>query len=158
MNPTTISLWLQVLQGLLTPVIGLTTLYIAWQQWRGARFKLRLERYERRLGIYQRLVAFVRLVARDFKPAPQDIFQLSADTAEADFLFGDDIPAYIFEICKRAWELHSARAEYRDMFQAAPEGYDHQKVVSVMHEQEVWFTSQLAEMREKFKKYLDVGR
>jgi hypothetical protein len=32
---------LQILQGLLTPAIGLTTLYIAWQQWQGNKLTLR---------------------------------------------------------------------------------------------------------------------
>jgi hypothetical protein len=60
--------WVQVLQGLLTPVIGGIALYIAWQQYKGNKFKLVLDRYERRLRIYQNVVAVLLLVLK-FPPA-----------------------------------------------------------------------------------------
>jgi hypothetical protein len=31
-------------------------------------------------------------------------------------------------------------------------------VVADMHEQEIWFTNQLAVVKQKFKKYLDISR
>lgn len=37
--------WLQVLQGLLTPVIAGTAAYIAWQQWKTNDRKLALDTY-----------------------------------------------------------------------------------------------------------------
>jgi hypothetical protein len=43
------------LQGLLTPVIGLTTLYIAYQQHQMEKAKSRHERYERRLKFFKQL-------------------------------------------------------------------------------------------------------
>jgi hypothetical protein len=159
MSPTTITPWLQVLQGLLTPVIGLTTLYIAWQQWKGNKLKLVLDRYDRRLSVYAHVVGFLRLVQRDFKPEMKDILQFTFDTAEAGFLFRPDIAEYIDEMCKRALELQAFRAEYRDLFQPSPPaGYDHNKVVTGIHEQEVWFTKQLAVVKQQFKEYLDISR
>ena len=43
---------IEVFQAMLTPVIGITTAYIAWQQYRIAREKARHERYERRVKIF----------------------------------------------------------------------------------------------------------
>ncbi len=158
MCTSTIASWLQVLQGLLTPVIGLTALYIAWQQWKGNKFKLVLDRYERRLRVYQNVVALLLLVQRDFKPEIGDLQKFRSDTAEADFLFEPEISAYLDELFERGWKLCCANKEYRDMFQPIPPGYDHEKVVTEMHEQEIWFTDQFAAAKQKFKKYLDIGR
>ena len=97
---------LQILQGLLTPVIGVTTLYIAWQQWKTNERRAVLDRYERRLRIYQHVVEFLRVIVRDFKVEIPGILKLSAETAEADFLFGEDIPNYLDEIYTRGVKLH----------------------------------------------------
>lgn len=158
MAPTFISPWLQILQGLLTPVIGLTTLYIAWQQFQMNRRKTILERYERRLQIYQRTVEMIRLVVRNFKPEFQDLIKFSADAAEADFLFGEEIPKYINEIYVHGLDLNTARAEYRDFTQPIPAGYDHQKVVDALTKEKKWFTDQPQIAKEKFKKYLDISK
>ena len=149
---------LQILQGLLTPVIGVTTLYIAWQQWKTNERRAVLDRYERRLRIYQHVVEFLRVIVRDFKVEIPGILKLSAETAEADFLFGEDIPNYLDEIYTRGVKLHAARAEYRDFRQSIPEGYDHRKVVDAITNEEKWFLGQLAIAKEKFKKYLDISR
>ena len=149
---------LQILQGLLTPVIGVTTLYIAWQQWKTNERRAVLDRYERRLRVYQHVVEFLRVIVRDFKAEIPDILKLSAETAEADFLFGEDIPNYLDEIYTHGVKLHAARAEYRDFRQSIPEGYDHRKVVDAITNEEKWFLGQLAIAKEKFKKYLDISR
>ncbi len=139
-SPTTISPWLQILQGLLTPVIGLTTLYIAWQQWRMSERKSILDRYERRLQIYQRIVEMLRLTVRDSKPELVDLLKFSVDTAEADFLFGEEIPKYINEIYDHGLKLHNSKAS-----------------VDAHMQEEEWFVSQFSIAKEKFKRYLDIS-
>jgi hypothetical protein len=158
LTPAGVSLTLQILQGLLTPVIGVTTLYIAWQQWKANERRAVLDRYERRLRVYQQVVEFLRFIVRDFKPEIHDLSKLSAETAEADFLFGEDILNYLDEIYTHGVKLHAARAEYRDILQPIPEGYDHRQVVDAMTKEEKWFLGQLAIAKEKFKKYLDISR
>lgn len=157
MTPTIIAPWLQVLQGLLTPVIGLTTLYIAWQQWKGNERKAVLDRYERRLRIYQQVVAMLRLVCSKFKPEMDEIFAFSAETAEADFLFGAEIPEYLNEVYIRSVDLNTANFEFRDINQPVPAGYDHNNVVKRMTEQKKWLVEQPTVATEKFRKYLDIN-
>jgi len=83
-----LALVLQILQALLTPVIGGIAVYIAWQQWRVNERKSALDRYERRLRVYQRVIEMLRFVFSDFSPKINDLLKFSAETAEADFLFG----------------------------------------------------------------------
>jgi hypothetical protein len=153
-----ISPWLQDLQGLLTPVIGLTTLYIAWQQFKINERKTILDRYERRLKIYQRTVEMISIIVRDFKPDIHDLFKFSADTAEGDFLFGNEISEYLHEIYVHAISLNTANFEYRDFTQTVPENYDHQSVVDRMTAEEKWFIDQPKIAKEKFRKYLDISK
>jgi hypothetical protein len=157
-SPSTFSPWLQITQGVLTLVIGVTTTYIAWQQWKANERKAVLERYERRLRIYQRVVEMLRLVCANFKPEIHDLFKFSADTAEADFLFGSEIPQYLDEIYKHGVNLNTAQFEYQDFTQPPREGYDHQKVTNAMHEEEKWFVAQPSVAKEKFRKYLNISR
>ena len=149
---------LTILQGLLTPVIGLTALYIAWQQWKTNEFKLKLERYERRLRIYQEIVAILAQVQQQFKPEIGDLQKFLSATAEADFLFGPEIAEYRDEIFKRAVALWTANFEYRDFTQPVPPGYDHNRVVGEMTEQHDWFVGQFAAAKQKFQKYPNVNR
>jgi hypothetical protein len=153
-----VALALQILQALLTPVIAGIAVYIAWQQWKVNERKLALDQYERRLRIYQGVISILTLVLRDFKPEFSDLQKFRVATAEADFLFEPEVPAYLDEIVSRGLELWSAHADYRDFTQQPPPGYDHQKVVNAIHEQEVWFTSQHEAAKQKFKKYLYVSR
>ena len=154
-----VALTLQILQALLTPVIASIAVYIAWQQWKVNERKLEFDQYERRLRVYQDVVAILTYVIRDFKLEIIDLQKFRFTTAEADFLFEPEISAYIDEIFKRGLLLWQANSEYRDLLQPPPPpGYDHQKVVNQMHAQKVWFTEQYEAAKQKFKKYLYVSR
>ena len=118
---------LEVFKGLLTPLIAIVTTYIAWQQWRTNERKSKLDRYDRRLRIYQRVVEFIGIACRDFKPDSHEVIKFHAETAEADFLFGPEIHAYISELAQRAMDSRSLHLEYRDYTQQPPPGYDHNK-------------------------------
>jgi hypothetical protein len=157
-NSSTVTLGLQILQGLLTPVIAIVVAYVAWQQWKLNKRKFEFDQYERRLRVYEEVRSILTLVLRDFKPDFIDLQKFRAATAEADFLFEPEIPAYLDEIVKRGWLLRSAHSDYRDMFTPAPPEYDHQKVVNEITEQQKWFVEQPEQAKLKFKPYLDVTR
>jgi hypothetical protein len=147
--PTTISSWLQIFQGLLTPVIAGITVYIAYQQWKVNKRKYDLDTYDRKLRIYQRVIEMLRLIMKDPRPEIQDILNFGADTAEADFLFPDEIAKYINEIYTHAAKLHAARAQIQI---ASPSFRDEAS------QEEEWFLGQYNVAKERFKKYLDVSR
>jgi hypothetical protein len=129
----------------------------AVREWKANTLKLQLDRYDRRLRIYEEVVAFIVLACRDFKPEIVDVIKFARATAEADFLFPADILAYIDELRKRALESRVAHLEYRDMTQRIPEGYDHRKVTDAMHEHSTWLAHQHDIALEKFRPYLDLS-
>jgi hypothetical protein len=147
-----------VLNALLTPLIAIITTYIAWQQWKGNQLKLKMERYERRLRVYQEVVTMLRKCSNG-KPEWADLIAFGASTAEADFLFGPPIRQYIDEIIKRAAALNTANAEYRNFKQAVPAEYDHDKIVNEMMAEINWFTEQIVGLiaKNKFAQYLNIS-
>jgi hypothetical protein len=147
-----------VLNALLTPTIAVITTYIAWQQWQGNRLKLNMDRYDRRLRVYQEVVKMLRTCSNR-NPDWADVINFGSSSAEADFLFGREIRQYIDEIISRATELITAKAEYRDFTQPAPPEYDHNKVVREMMSQSRWFSEQLVGnvVKNRFRKYLSIS-
>ena len=149
---------IEISKALLTPVIAAVTTYIAWQQWKTNKQKLNLERYDRRLRVYEEVRKILSIIARDAKASTQDLMQFRTSVSEADFLFGPEIPKYIDEIYERGVNLWRWKEEYRDYTQETPEGYDHKKVVGEMHRELKWLMEQFGPAKEKFKKYLDVSK
>lgn len=145
-------------KALLTPLIAVIATYIAWQQWKTNQLKLHLDRYDRRLKIYEEVRLILSIIVRDAKASYEDLLKFRRAVSEADFLFGPEIPAYIDEIYQRGVKLQYWSGEYRDYTQTKPEGYDHQKVCDGMPAELVWLSSQFDPSHQKFKKYLDVSR
>jgi len=149
--------FLKILQGLLTPVIGAIATYIAWQQWKTNQRKLDLDRYERRLKIYQEVKQIFGRVLGARKATSNELVAFITAVSEADFLFDTDVPAYIDEIYRRGLNLWSWSEQYRDYTQDIPQGYDHAKVVAEMHKELEWFASQPKPAKDLFSKYLSIG-
>jgi hypothetical protein len=149
-----------VLNALLTPLIAVIATYIAWQQWQGNKLKLKMERYERRLRVYQEVVKMLKTCANGELRVFSVIVDFGAATAEGDFLFGPEIREYISEISTRAAKLRSANVQFKDFTQPVSQGYDHEKIVNEINTQTAWFVEQLVEKsvaRNKFSKYLDIS-
>ncbi len=142
----------------MTPFIAIVAVYIAYQQWQTNRQKLNLERYERRLRVYEEVRKILSIIVREANVSTDELLRFRTSVSEADFLFGPEIPEYIDEIYKRGLKLWRFNQEYRDYTQEKPEGYDHEKVVEGMHEALTWLTEQFEPAKEKFKKYLDINK
>lgn len=148
----------EISKSLLTPLVAIVATYIAWQQWQTNRQKLKLDRYERRLRVYEEVVKILSIIVRDAKASTDDLLKFRASVSEDDFLFGPEIPEYINQIYKRGLNLWRWTEEYRDYTQPKPEGYDHKKVVEERHKELEWLTDQFEPAKQKFKKYLDISK
>lgn len=149
---------LKLSQGLLTPVIGIATTYIAYQQWKTNQNKLNLDRFERRLQVYKEVVRYISVAVRDASYGNGELMTFRAKVSDADFLFGEEVSKYIAELHRRTAKLAQWHNEYRDASQPQPESYDHQKVVDEMHKEQMWILEQYEPARNIFKKYLDISK
>lgn len=159
-NSPAVMIGLQILQGLLTPVIAVVAVYIAWQQWKVNERKFEFDRYERRIRIYQEvrtILTRATLLGSNFEFNAMQEFRTA--TAEADFLFEPEISAYLDEIVERWGRLQWASSEYersRNPQLASPNKNDSQKLVDTMMADREWFTQQHQRAKEMFRKYLYV--
>ena len=85
-------------KALLTPLITVVATYIAWQQWKTNQQKLVLDRYDRRLKVYEEVRKLLSLIVRDAHASYEGLLKFRTAVSEADFLFGPEIPKYIDEI------------------------------------------------------------
>ena len=132
---------LKLISGLLTPIVAIIAAYIAYQQWQTNRYKLNLDKYERRLRIYEEVRKILSIILRDANVSTNDLLNFRTSVSEADFLFGPEVTKYIDEIYQHGLNLWKWTTQYKDYSQEKPEGYDHQKVVEEMHKELTWLTS-----------------
>ena len=90
---------------------GLTTLtaffvaYIAWQQHGLGQRQFRHDLYDRRFKVFLATRSFLSEVARDASVRPGRCLQFLAETAEAEFLFKEDIVKLIGELYQKGVKL-----------------------------------------------------
>ncbi|MDO8334842.1 MAG: hypothetical protein Q7T35_09270 [Nitrosomonas sp.] len=149
---------IEILQALLTPLIAIVATYIAYQQWQTNKQKLTLDRYERRLKVYEEVRKILSIILRDANANYDDLLRFRTAVSEADFLFGNEIPEYIDEIYNRGIKLHAWNSQYRDSNQPSLEKYDHIKVVNGIETELTWLSAQFEPAKQKFKKYLDISK
>ena len=64
---------------------------IAWQQWRVADNKLRLDLFDRRYKVYDATRKFLAVIIREATFTDSQLFEFYGGTSDAEFLFGADI-------------------------------------------------------------------
>jgi hypothetical protein len=149
---------ISILQALLTPTVACITVWIAYRQWQDNHLRLKRENYERSLKVYQEIVKMLQLVCRDFDPQFDDLLSFSAATAEAPFLFQEEIPAYIDEIFEQGTVLNTANFIYKAGTASSPRDPDaFMEAIEDKGRIEKWFTDQFSVAEEKFKVYLHVA-
>lgn len=150
-------LTVEVLSALLTPVTAGIATYIAWQQWNTNKLKVRLDRYDRRLKIYEETRAVLVLATRKTNIELDALMEFWRNISEADFLFGPEIPGYLSQIYDRGIKLWHSNKEYESNRLDSGEHYDHGSIVKEMHDQTVWFSKQFEPAKALFMPYLNIG-
>src|SRR5690242_8582931 len=92
-------------QGLLTPLIALIAVYIAYQQYKVNQRKLNLDLYEKRFRIYKVLKELLGRMMTQGKIEMKDLADIDYDIKDSIFLFEDDISKYIEEVKKKSIRL-----------------------------------------------------
>src|SRR5882724_1382958 len=109
--------FMQVLQALLTPVIAVVAVWIAYQQSKTARDqhkvaqdKLKLDLFDRRYKVYQGVMDFISVANTDARPSREAFAAFYNAIGPAKFLFDDGVFAYLELVRKKAAELRQAGA------------------------------------------------
>ncbi len=149
---------IEILTAGLAPVTTIAVVYIAWQQLKTNKQKLKLDKYDRRLHVYGEVNNFIYIAIRKDTVTDEDFRKFNTSVVEADFLFGEEITKYIQDVRGHAAKLRRWKNEYRDDTQDKPVDYDHNTVVKELFKERLWFSKQPEDTTELFRKYLDLSK
>src|SRR4051812_16672252 len=90
----------QVLAALLTPLIAVITTYIAIQQYRTQKLKLRHELYDRRFQVYKQTLEFIQysVSCKTNSFSKERLDQFGAVKEASFFLFDNDVAVVLNEL------------------------------------------------------------
>ena len=140
-----------LLSGALTPLIAMIAAYIAWQQHRTNRSKLRLDLFDRRYAVYSGLTEFLGVVVGTPNFSVNQLATFNVSTANAAFLFGDDIKAYLASVREKALRLRLLQVQLAGAqgTQAERDAWAEED-----HSLLLWFTQQFDLSRTTFAPYI----
>ena len=123
---------------------------IAWQQWRVAENKLRLDLFDRRYKVYDATKKFLAVIIREATSTDSQLFEFNVGTSDAEFLFEADLVAYLAQIRKRALHMRTAQ----QLFEPLPVGDERSRHVQAAHDDLSWLSDQITAMTKAFTPYL----
>jgi hypothetical protein len=139
---------------LITALIGLIAVYIAYQQWKTNRAnqetnskRLKMELYEKRFAIYDSARTFLRDTVVTSSVTDGMLVKYWAGINSARFLLDDELTKYLEEIERKAVDLQSIQIEAQ-----GPNGPS--KGAHERGELKEWFYAQISILNEKFYPYL----
>ena len=146
---------LEVLKGLLSPILAVGIAYIAYQQHKTNREKLRLELYDRRLKVFHSLMNFLGDNSRDGDCSHGRLSQYGAEIGESRFLFDKDITDYLEKIYTDAGNLHDLEHQIKHIETLSEE---RKKTIQDKRTKVFfWLFDQITESQVRFEKYLKFG-
>lgn len=136
--------------SIVTLFLTFAVVVIAWQQWRVAENKLRLDLFDRRYKVYDATKKFLAQIFRHATFDDSQLFEFYAGTADAEFLFGVDVLDYLEQIRNRAVDIRL----HQTLFGPLPVGVERSSHVQARHDQLLWFNHQITAMTSVFAPYL----
>jgi hypothetical protein len=83
--------WIQLLQALSTPAIGLTAIIIGVKQWRTAHQRAALDLFDRRWAAYEEIRSVIGEIVREGNVTAQTTLSFAGAINRAAFLFGPEV-------------------------------------------------------------------
>lgn len=140
--------------ALLTPLIAIIAVYIAYQQMLTSKNKLKNELFDRRMKVFEAFQDFVReVVARGYAET-EDIRNLHSVKSNIPFLFGEEIEEYRQNLVDSGLQLRSINRKLSD--HTLPKGDKRTELAIKDYELNTWFSDQFAESINKFSEYLKI--
>jgi anaerobic ribonucleoside-triphosphate reductase len=143
--------WIDVLSALLTPTIAILGIYIAYQQWRTNKNRLKLELFDKRYEIFTNIKKFIaNILTSGIVEQGADI-QFLRDTKSVAFLFDEQIANLTNEMYRMATKLQALEKTEKGSI-----GEKLEKNLDKQDEIKKWFGQQLSDIDNMFKKYLKI--
>ena len=124
--------------------------FVAWQQWKVAQNKLRLDLFDRRYKIYEAAERFVTDITSSGKFSHGKYLKFCAETTGVGFLLGHEVDVYLMEVRRHAVSLRTIQQSY----QGLSVGDDRSRLVDMETEHFLWFGEQVFDLPDVFRPYL----
>ena len=145
----------QILSGLLTPVIAMIALYIAYQQFNVNRNKLKLELYEKRYKMYLFIKDFIEHFSINFIFSSSEFRKFNTQANECKYLFDKDINALIKNIQKNVLKILALNEQLSRSDLYPVDSKERQQFDSEKLELMKWFNDLYFDIEEYFMEYLE---
>jgi hypothetical protein len=147
--------YVDLFSSLLTPTIGITTGWIAIQQFRLAKERMKRDLYDRRIIVYRGVIEVLSSIMSLGQVRGEDLANWARATAERGFLFDAALCEYLESIRKQIVTVWAFGAQLKERG-GLPVGEQRSKVAGQEGEALLWLANQLPEVQGRFAKYLRV--
>lgn len=101
--------FVRLLAACLTPLIAVVATYIAYQQHRANKLKLRHDLFERRIEIYNAIAEFVSVVQQTGNADQKSLQVFLRKTRDGEFLFGRKASTYVGKLYRQGLTLQTCQ-------------------------------------------------
>ena len=145
--------WVDYLAALLTPTIAIIGSFVALQQWKTNRARLKHELFDRRYEQFSVVSCFLGSIMSHGRALESEQQKFLSGTRGMRFTFDKEISEYIDEtVWHLAMDLECLRAE----IEGVPVGEERSTNVKKQSEIKKQLNKELRELEEKFSKYLQL--
>ncbi len=172
--------FLNILSGLLTPLIAIIAVYIAYQQYQSNKkqgelklkldsenselerkrlsieeYKLKLDLYNKRFRIFEETKKILHKIVQEAHIEPIELRDFRFSTNESKFLFDNEITLFLEELKTKAFKLNHAEENLKNLNQYPVETGKRETEISKDSELTSWFNSEYENIEYRFDKYLN---
>jgi hypothetical protein len=147
---------INVLSGLLTPLIAIVTTYIMIQQFRIEKRNSRFQLFSPRHQIYNATMIFISKVISEDNANLEILSEYMRETRDSNIFFEEDINDYISQLYKKGHQLRLVNKRLDDNKLGI--GEQRNRLAEEGGNISEWFINQNDIAKMKFKPYLNFNR
>lgn len=151
-------IWIDWFTALLTPFIAVITVYIAFQQYKIQRYKVKYDLFERRLKLYEDLRAILVLANNENTVLTIDTKQLHTLLRHSRFLLKKSLAKYIEEISVQIVTLYTNLFNSRHNYKLFNKDEDIKKNYNDIQSGLLWINSNIEVFEEKFAEFMKMNK
>lgn len=148
-------LYLAITQAVLLIMIAAGVGYLIYRSGRAPK-GTRKSLHDRRREVYDDVVRILSVLGKTGEIRKEELLDFRSRTRDAALLFDADIAGYIDEIYNRGVKLMSTHELLTNL--SLPVGEERDRITVENAKQSIWLADQLAGLKKKFQRYIDVNR
>ena len=146
--------FIEIVSALLVPLIAIITTYIAVQQYRLEKARLKFELFEKRYMVFRTIMETIGTVTRKGRVTQEELSTFAATTRQGFFLFGDDVNFHVDQIYDKCNRLDYVFNRLAD--QGLRGGEERNRLDHENSEIFNWFQEQINVTKTLFARYLQI--